>query len=274
MSTAPTPASIDADLSFAIRAAHAAGQRLLSLREQNRWEDVTLGDVGDQAADGYLNGFLEGRYPEDGVLSEETKDSPERLSKSRCWIVDPLDGTKEYRGLREDWGVHVALVLDGKPALGAVALPSVGTTLWGVCLPGHERAGIEGSDATLVRGDSELPAGGPRIVVSRSHTPPWVESFAGELGGQLDGWGSAGFKVGRCLLGQADCYVHKIGLKEWDTCAPEVVARSLGWHVCKLRGDEHAYNQPNPKNHELVVCRPAMRDQVLAALGACGALAD
>jgi len=274
MSTAQT-ATIEADLAFAIRAAHAAGQRLLSLREAGRWEDAILGDVGDQAADGYLNGFLEGRYPDDGVLSEETADSPARLAKSRCWIVDPLDGTKEYRGLREDWAVHVALVVDGAPALGAVALPSVGTTLWGVCVPGEERAGIEGSDAALARGDSAAPEAGPRIVVSRSHTPPWVEAFAKEVGASsLEGWGSAGFKTGHILLGQADCYVHKIGLKEWDTCAPEAVARSLGWHVCKLRGDEHRYNQANPKNHELVVCRPSMKDAVVEALARSGALED
>jgi 3'(2'), 5'-bisphosphate nucleotidase len=76
------------------------------------------------------------------------------------------------------------------------------------------------------------------------------------------------------LLGDADVYVHKIGLKEWDTCAPEVIARALGWHVCKLRGEPHTYNRPDPKNHELVVCRPAMKDQVLEALASCGALDD
>ncbi len=62
------------------------------------------------------------------------------------------------------------------------------------------------------------------------------------------------------------------GLMEWDTCAPDAVARALGWHVCRLRGEEHAYNQRDPHNHELVICRPAMREQVLSAIAGSGAL--
>jgi 3'(2'), 5'-bisphosphate nucleotidase len=95
-----------------------------------------------------------------------------------------------------------------------------------------------------------------------------VEAFAKRLGAELLPCGGAGYKVARLLLGEADVYVHKIGLKEWDTCAPETVARALGWHVCKLAGAEHRYNQRDPRNHELVVCRPAMTDAVLAALAA------
>ena len=111
------------------------------------------------------------------------------------------------------------------------------------------------------------------MVVSRSHTPDWVGRFGEKLGaGAPIPCGSAGFKVAKLLLGTADVYVHKKGLKEWDTCAPETVARALGWSVCKLRGEEHRYNQADPKNHELVVCRPALRERVLAALRDAGAL--
>lgn len=273
--TAPLdPAALQNDLDFAIAAAARAGCILQELRNAERWEDKILGDVGDQAADGFLQGFLAGRYPADGVLSEETADSPERLDQERAWIVDPLDGTKEYRTLREDWGVHVALTIANRCALGAVALPGRDAILWGVSVPGMERAGIEGA-GELVRGDSPSPEAGLRVVHSRSHTPPWVETFSELVGAQsAEGWGSAGYKVGKLLLGEADVYVHKVGLKEWDTCAPETVARALGWHVCKLRGEEHAYNQPNPKNHELVVCRPADADRVIAALAESGALED
>jgi 3'(2'), 5'-bisphosphate nucleotidase len=267
-----TDAQIERDLAFAIETARLAGARIRRLRASGRWEDPkTIGDVGDQAADGFLQGFIRGRYPDDGILSEETVDTPGRLERSRAWIVDPLDGTKEYAQGRDDWAVHVALTIDGACALGAVALPSLDQVLWGVALPGRERAGMEGVGAP-VRGDSPGPAK-PRIAVSRSHTPPWVEAFAGELGGgELRAWGSAGFKVSRLLVGDADLYVHKVGLKEWDTCAPETVARALGWHVCKLRGEQHRYNQEDPKNHELVICRPAWRDRVLAAIAASGAL--
>ena len=266
-------ATIERDLTFAIEAARLAGQRGLGLRHEERWEGKMLADIGDQAADGFLQGFIRGRYPEDGILSEETADSPDRLAKERTWIVDPLDGTKEYSQGRADWAVHVALTYAGKPALAAVALPADGQILWGVSLPGKERGGIAESTDALTSGTTDAPAK-PRIVVSRSHTPPWVEAFAAALGAELVPCGSAGYKVSRLLVGDADLYVHKVGLKEWDTCAPETVARALGWHVCKLRGEEHAYNQANPKNHELVVCRPAMKERVLEAIAASGALED
>jgi len=267
-------ASIERDLAFSIQAARDAGARLAGLRQSGRWEDETLGDVGDQAADGFLRGLLEGRYPEDGVLSEETVDSPERLERERVWIVDPLDGTKEYRQLREDWAVHVALTIGGRCALGAVALPARDTVVWGVALPGQERGGIEGAGA-LETGAGEGPAEGPRIIVSRSHTPPWVERFAEILGAsELIPCGSAGYKACELLLGRADIYVHKIGLKEWDTCAPETVARSLGWSVSRLGGAEHRYNQRDPHNHELVICRPALTGRVVAGLAEAGARDD
>ncbi len=269
-----TAEEIERELAFAIHVADLAGERVMRLRDTGRWEGKMMADIGDQAADGFLQGYLRGRYPEDGILSEETGDSAKRLSKQRTWIVDPLDGTKEYSQGRDDWAVHVALTIDGRCALGAVALPAQHMTLWGVTVPGHERWGLEGESGDPVRGESKPPEG-LRVVMSRSHTPPWMERFCEVIGSTENvRCGSVGNKVTRLLLGHADVYVHKVGLKEWDTCAPEVVARSLGWSVCKLRGEEHRYNRRDYKNNELVVCRPAMRDRVLAALGECGALAD
>ncbi len=272
MASALDSQTIERDLAFASAAARQAGERCLGLRGLGKWEGKMMADIGDQAADGLLQGLFQGAYPEDGILSEETVDTPDRLPKERVWILDPLDGTKEYSQDREDWAVHVALTVGGRCALGAVALPSIGEVLWGVCQPGAERGGAtKGGD--LVRGDSPQPAA-PKVIVSRSHTPPWVENFAKDMGAELMPCGSAGFKASRLLVGEADIYVHKIGLKEWDTCAPETVARALGWHVCKLRGEEHVYNQRDPKNHELVICRPAIKDQVMAAIADCGALED
>jgi 3'(2'), 5'-bisphosphate nucleotidase len=263
---------IERDLELAIHAAREAGRRVQGLRASGRWKDESMrADIGDQAADGYLRGLLEGRCPDDGVLSEETADSSQRLSKSRVWIVDPLDGTKEYSQLRDDWAVHVALCIDGECALAAVALPATDQVLFGVAIEGQRRAGVQGGGA-LLQGDSAQPAG-PRMVVSRSHTPEWTAKFAQILGvsEQLP-IGSVGYKVSRLLFGAADVYVHKKGLKEWDTCAPETIARALGWSVCKLRGEPHRYNLPDPKNHELVICRPKEKTRVLAALAQSGAL--
>lgn len=265
--------TLDRDLSFAIHAARQAGRRALAISAQQvrggaaRWSGALLGDVADQGCDGYLQGLIAGRYPEDGLLSEETKDDTQRVKKRRAWIVDPLDGTKEYSERREDWAVHVALAIEGAPVLGAVALPAQGRVAWAICAPGHERAGIEGAGA-LVRGASPMPAK-PRVALSRSHTPPWMAAFIERLHGEPRPAGSVGNKVAMLLLGEADLYVHKVGLKEWDTCAPEVLARALGWHVCRIDGTPHQYNQQDPHNHELIVCRPAMTGQVLRTVQEC-----
>jgi len=271
MSDQITDAEIERDLDFIRTFTHAAGERALAIRQLERWEGKTLADVGDQGIDGYLQGLIQGRYPDDGILSEETMDSPARLEKRRCWIVDPLDGTREYSQLRDDWAVHLALTIDNQCALAAVGLPSKGLLLWGVALEGRKQSGLEG-DGHLQTGDTtgSVP---PRIAVSRSHTPPWVEEFREQLdGATLVPAGSAGNKAALLMIGEADIYVHKIGLKEWDTCAPETVARSLGWSVCRLRGEEMLYNQPNPRNDELVICRPSWKERVVEALAKCGAL--
>jgi 3'(2'), 5'-bisphosphate nucleotidase len=275
MDHGPSARDVERDVAFAVEAARGAGRRALALRGSGRWtSEEMLADIGDQACDGFLQGLLRGRYPEDGVLSEETADSPARLVRSRCWIVDPLDGTREFSQGRADWAVHVALTIDHAPALAAVGLPTQGQVLWGVALPGRERGAIEGGEPReLVPGDSRAPER-LRLAISRSHTPEWTPRFAQLLGvSETVPAGSAGYKVMLLLLGQADVYVHKRGLKEWDTCAPETVARALGWTVCKLRGEDHRYNQQDYRNHELVVCRPAHKERVLEALAAAGALA-
>lgn len=273
MSDAPTDEQIQADIDFAVQTAREAGQRLMGLRDSGRWPDEKImGDVGDQAADGYLQGYLRGRYPQDGILSEETKDSAARLERSRTWIVDPLDGTKEYRSGREDFAVHVALTIDGAPAVAAVGLPALDRVLWGCALPGRERGGTDGVDVELHLGHEEQE-GPTRIVVSRSHTPEWVERFADVYGPtELVRCGSVGYKASRILLGEADMYIHKRGLKEWDTCAPEVVARALGWHVCRIDGSTQRYNQADPYNDEIVICRPAVAERALAAAVEAGVL--
>ena len=268
-----------ARLAFAADIARAAGQRLLGLRQSGRFgTPEALGAVGDQAADGYLQGALFGRFAPDGVLSEETKDDRRRLERRAVWIVDPLDGTKEYGTQRHDFAVHVGLAVDGVPMLGAVALPAIGRTLAAAIGPAagptvhvHTDAvpGLAGEWPTApVRGDGAR-SGPLRLVVSRSHTPEWVQRFAERIGGaELVPCGSVGFKVAMLLFGKADCYVHKTGLKEWDTCAPEVVARACGFAVCRFDGTAQRYNLADPRNDEIVVCRPADRDRVLQTLRA------
>ena len=163
-------------------------------------------------------------------------------------------------------GPYSVVAPSGRPAIGVVALPSLGQVFWGICLPGRERSGVEGGDVHMLPGDSTGPDA-IRIVCSRSHTPDWMQRFAEAIGPhELVPIGSVGFKSSRILIGDADVYVHKTGLKEWDTCAPEGLARSQGWFVSRVDGSEQLYNQADPYNDELVICRPAIKDKVLAAL--------
>ncbi len=268
----PNDATITERLAFAARIAEAAGHRLLSLRASGRWPDEgVLGDVADQAADGYLQGSLRAAFPDDGILSEETKDAPERLARRWTWIVDPLDGTKEYSQGRHDWAVHVGAALDGRPFLGAVALPAAGRVMRGVLAAGRVGAWLQGEGGEwpteLARDEGAASGRRLRIAVSRSHTPDFVARVARGLDdAELVPCGSVGFKVAMLLFGRADVYVHKKGLKEWDTCAPEIVARAAGWSVCRFDGQEQRYNRPDPRNDEIVVCRPWLRERVLRLL--------
>ncbi len=266
------PARLRADLEPVIGAARLAGERALAVRATGRWrEEGVLADVGDQGADGFLQGFLRGRFPDDAILSEETADTRARLASPRTWIVDPLDGTREYSQHRSDWAVHVALVVEGRPVLGVVALPAQERVLWGAIDGGRSWGGLIGA-GTAIRGDTRAPD--PlRIAVSRSHTPTWMPGFAAEIGATQVHSGSVGNKVALLLLGEADVYAHRKGLKEWDTCAPEIVARALGWSVSKLAGADLVYNQADPRVDEFLVCRPAQRERVLAALRSSGAVA-
>lgn len=268
-------ADLSSRLGFATSIARSAGARLLSLRESGRWEDPKiLGNVGDQAADGYLQGAIFGRYPEDAILSEETKDDLERTKNRVAWIVDPLDGTKEYSTGRRDWAVHVGLSVDEQPVLGVVALPSVGRVLTAV--HGEDHAAVLGDEGDWPREvvpDHGEPGGQKlRLAASRSHTPDWMQDFAAGMGdAELVPCGSVGFKVSMLLFGKADIYVHKVGLKEWDTCAPEAIARAAGYEVCRFDGEDHRYNQANARNDELVVCRPWLKARVLEGLKRAGA---
>src|SRR5688572_26031466 len=161
---AAVPAHLRADLEAVIGAARLAGERALAVRACGRWPDEgVLADVGDQGADGFLQGFLRGRFPADAILSEETADTRHRLESARTWIVDPLDGTREYSQNREDWAVHVALVVDHRPVLGVVALPAQGRVLWGAVDRNGAWGGLIGP-GSVARGE-EPDAEPPRIAV-------------------------------------------------------------------------------------------------------------
>jgi 3'(2'), 5'-bisphosphate nucleotidase len=211
-----------------------------------------LGEAGDRMANGYLIRHLAARRPHDGVLSEESKDTAARLAKERVWIVDPLDGTREFaEDGRTDWAVHVALAVGAAPVAAAVALPARGIVCsTGAPPPVPPRA----------------PGAAPRLLVSRTRPPALAEYLAEQMGAELVPMGSAGAKTMAVLLGDGDVYAHGGGQYEWDSAAPVGVASAAGLHCSRLDGSPLVYNRRDPYLPDLLVCRPELADDVLAAL--------
>ncbi len=234
--------------------ADRAGQLLLSLRTTGA-DPATLRRQGDRQAHEFLAGQLAASRPADAVLSEEGRDDPARLSAPRVWIVDPLDGTREFgEAGRTDWAVHVALWERGELTAGAVALPAQQRTL---------------STAQPPAASAESSAGGPlRIVVSRSRPPEFMQQLADRAGATLVPLGSAGAKAAAVMLGQADAYVHSGGQYEWDSAAPVAVARAAGLHTSRIDGSKLAYNQAVPALPDILICRAALADLLLGAISA------
>ena len=240
------------DHEVATRLATEAGQLLLAVRAE--LADATAAErkaAGDKRSHDYLMEALARERPDDAVLSEEGVDDPVRLSAQRVWIVDPLDGTREFSELgREDWAVHVALWQSGALVAGAVALPAQGVTL-----------------ATPDPAPPPAHSGEPRIVVSRTRPPAVALQVRDQLNGTLVEMGSAGAKVAAVIQGLADIYVHAGGQYEWDSAAPVAVARAAGLHTSRIDGSPLEYNRADPLLPDLVVCRPEYADAVLAVTG-------
>ncbi|WP_239311721.1 MULTISPECIES: 3'(2'),5'-bisphosphate nucleotidase CysQ [unclassified Frankia] len=241
-----------ADAVLAAWLATDAGALLLRLRAELGFGDpAALRDAGDARSQAWLAGTLARHRQHDSVLSEEAVDDPARLTARRVWIIDPLDGTREF-GERDrlDWAVHVALWQDGDLVQGAVALPAQGVTLaTGTPLPRRP-----------------APVGGPRFVASRTRAPALVGTLAEALGGSVVPVGSAGAKVAAVVRGDADAYVHAGGQYEWDSAAPVAVARAAGLHTSRLDGSPLVYNRPDPLLPDLLVCRPDLAGRILALI--------
>ena len=232
--------------------ASQAGTRLLELRAHGGDPDV-LRKAGDRLSHEFLTTALAGRRPGDVVLSEEGADNPGRRGARRVWIVDPLDGTREFgEPGRTDWAVHVALWEDGDLTVGAVALPAQGTVLSTLEPP----PGPPGAAATARI----------RIVVSRSRPPGFVRNISDLLSAELVSLGSAGAKVAAVINGEVDAYVHGGGFYEWDTAAPVAVARAAGFHASRIDGSALTYNQADLLMPDILVCRPAVAGALLQAI--------
>jgi 3'(2'), 5'-bisphosphate nucleotidase len=241
--------------------AERAGQRLLGLRARGGESDA-LRKAGDRQSHEFLIAQFAELRPDDLVLSEEAADNSARLAAERVWIVDPLDGTREFgEAGRTDWAVHIALweksAANGAGDLtaGAVALPAQGRVL-STAEPVQAAGDGEPDEATAPL----------RIVVSRSRPPSFVENISDLIGAKLVPLGSAGAKVAAVVSGEVDAYIHGGGFYEWDTAAPVAVARAAGFHASRIDGSALAYNQAELLMPDILVCRPALAGSLLQAI--------
>lgn len=239
---------LNSDVALAKRLAQETGELLHSLRLTPGLEGRALGDDGDKKANEFLLRELAAHRPDDAVLSEESHDDRLRLNSTRLWIIDPLDGTREYREQRGDWAVHVALVDRGAVSAAAVAQPSRGEVFTSVTTP-------------------TPPLSKRVIVLSRSRPPAKAEAIANVLGASLEPMGSAGVKALAVVRGEALAYVHEGGLNEWDAAAPIGVALAHGLHVSDLEGRAIVFNQHDVVLHGgLIICREECAEAILSAL--------
>jgi 3'(2'), 5'-bisphosphate nucleotidase len=247
------------DSRFAAWLAREAGAALLALRADLGFADAArLKAAGDRRSHELIVAALSRWRPDDAVLSEEGKDDPVRLDAERVWIVDPLDGTREYSEEgRTDWAVHVALW--GRDAddliAGAIALPAQGV--------------VHGTAQPPVV-PAETPDAPVRLAASRTRPPAFLTALCERLGGVPVPMGSAGAKIAAVISGEVDAYVHAGGQYEWDSAAPVAVARAAGLYTSRVDGSPLRYNRADPRLPDLIVCRPELALPILSIVDFLG----
>jgi 3'(2'), 5'-bisphosphate nucleotidase len=238
------------DAELAAHLAEVAGHLLKGVRASDLLSLKALGKAGDATANAFLCHSLREQRPHDGLLSEEEKDDTARLSKARVWIIDPVDGTREYGEGRSDWAVHVALAINGVATVGAVALPGAARGA-GLVLRSDRPGSVPAAPSRL------------RMVVSRTRPAREALAVAEAVGAELSPMGSAGAKAMAVVLGEADIYLHSGGQYEWDSCAPVAVALAHGLHCSRIDGSDLIYNQADTSMPDLLICRKEHAKRIL-----------
>jgi 3'(2'), 5'-bisphosphate nucleotidase len=242
-----------AEAALAEAIAREVSALLLDLAGPSGLEGRALCAAGDREANALILDRLHAARPDDAILSEESADDLSRLAQRRVWIVDPLDGTREFGERRQDWAVHVALAVDGSPVAGAVALPPLGLTLSSATPPPLAE-----------------PQDPPRMLVSRTRASALCTDVAGRIGARQIGMGSAGAKAMAVVRGEAEIYLHSGGQHQWDNCAPVAVALAAGLHASRIDGSPIVYNREETSIPDLLICRPEWASRVIEAVAGCG----
>ena len=246
------------DATLCARLARSTGDILTSIRTAGAPDPLLvdsdgLGKSGDKVAQAWIARVLSLHRPDDAILSEEAEDDPSRLDKSRVWVIDPLDGTREYASARNDWAVHIALTVDGEVVESAVGMPEMHTV-------------YTAADYREGRAKADFGELNNRLVISQNSTPQIAVDVAEDLGMEITRLGSCGAKAMSVVRGDNDAYIHAGGQYEWDNAAPIGVALAAGLHCSRLDGTPATYNEPDPYLPDLVICRKEIAEDLLASI--------
>ncbi len=236
------------ELEVAVEAAKLGGREVMAFYETGAkvsWkagqEPVTEADLA--ANEVILNSLSDG-FPNDGILSEELKDDLVRRQNSRVWVVDPLDGTREFVDRVGQFVIMIGLAVEGEPVVGAVYHPITGRC-WMASKGGGAFIESASGERRPIRVSQRKPEDGIRLVLTRSHLFEGVEEIKKRLGVvELKQLGSVGLKVGAITEDEADLYVHiSEHTKEWDSCAPHAILEEAGGVLTDLGGNPITYNR-------------------------------
>ncbi len=256
-------------LAQAIAIARAAGELALHLRggAVERKPDGSEVTAADRACETLVRAHLTAAFPGDAVLGEEQADDAARLTGRRLWIVDPIDGTRDYAAGGPDWAVQLALAIDGRLALGVVVLPAQGALLAGGPGLGVQVEGLPAQPAPPHH-DVLLTSKGTRDYARLDALAAALPDFRWERSSCV------GAKIARLWCGDGDVYLHPYPINEWDSAAPAAVALACGWAATDLRGAALAFNQPRPLGPGLAISRRADHHALLARVAAAGIVAE
>ncbi len=228
----------------------------------------------DRTVNELIVNALRERFPEDGILAEESVDTSRRMGRERVWMIDPIDGTKGFIAGTGDFCVQIGLAVAGRAALGILYAPATDVLYWAarghgawVLRPTSEADRSMKSERLGVTEETEPTR--MRLAESRSHRGARMESVVRALGVRAEVRShSVGIKVGLLVERQADLYIHLSGkTKQWDTCAPEAVLAEAGGRMTDVWGDPMRYNTADVLNRNgLVASNGAAHDAVVERL--------
>jgi len=262
---------MERELEVAKRLAREAGARILEFYRgvtQVEWkgadDPVT---AADRAANEHIVNELRREFPADGILAEETPDDTKRLAKSRVWMIDPMDGTKQFIERVGEFSVMIGLAVDGEARLGVVYQPTADRLYYAA--PGIGAFVEEQWTTKRLRVAQVNNFAKMTIALSRSHHSRTVDRVCEQLAvGAKMRSGSVGLKFGLIADGQAHLYIQPGSrTNQWDTCGPEAVLQAAGGVITDTTGEPLRYNVPEIRNLRGIVASNGMRHaEILAAI--------